>query len=116
MGVLDSSMETNTYKLIFKDLKPWKAKHVRRDLADPDANIGLAAVAGAGAKSTLGISALAGVILIGDTLYKRLTLQDVGRKGPKGLFRQANSQLIWFLRPIGSPSQDILDSLLENLL
>lgn len=115
-GVLDSSMELNTYKLIFKNLQPWRTKHTRHDLADPTAKVGAAAIAGEGAKEELGISALSGVILVGETLYKRLTLNDVGRKGCKGLLKQANKRLIWFLRPIGSPSQDVLDSLLEKVL
>lgn len=115
-GVLDSSMERNTYKLIFKNIQPWKTKHTRHDLAEPSAKVGAAAIAGKGAKETLGVSALSGVILIGETLYKRLTLNDVGQVGAKGLLRQKNNRLIWFLRPIGTPSQDVLDSLLENVL
>jgi hypothetical protein len=114
-GVFDYSMNTSTYKLIFKSLKPWDANLKRHDLANPNAKVGLGAVAGSGSKATLGISAQAGVVLIDNTLYKRLTLKDVGRRGQKGLTQQENKRLIWFLKPICTPQQDILDSLLEDV-
>lgn len=102
------------YKLIFTNMEPWDPK--RGELADPKACVGVTAVAGQGAIAEIGLSSGASVVMIGDALYKRLTLADIGRTGASGLYRQSGQRRIWFLRPIETPQQSVLDVLLKEAI
>lgn len=114
-GIVNPALESYTYKLTFSSMKPWSDKN-KRDLANPEARVGASAVTGKGAKTTFGIPALSSIVLIDNNLYKRMTLRDVCRGGSCGLKRQNKNRLIWYVYPIGVPTQEVVDSLLEKVV